>query len=310
MGAILNNELPAEYQYINIYNSEISPSTIHCNNATLTRYFRTQYLNRALSVYKFTLPKNWSKSYFLYCLYVFGYIAVVNTDKYGIIPQACGLQGFNIFFEPSDVVISNPLISNILNVKIGKQTELIKLTPDFRGVMDVINYYADYASLFSETMATNLTNSKLAYVFMSKDKKSAESFKRMFDQIQSGDPAVFADSKLFNESMDNFRTFTQNLSGNYIMGDLINDFRQMENLFNSYFGIPNSNTTKKERLITDEVNANNVETVSIASVMFESLTESIAKVRDMFGLSENELNVEWRFPQDTENETEVLTDEP
>ena len=62
-------------------------------------------------------------------------------------------------------------------------------------------------------------------------------------------------------------------------------------MFDTEIGIPNANTDKRERLITDEVNANNVETYSKCSMWLENLQEACQKVNRMFGLS---ISVDWR----------------
>ena len=64
-------------------------------------------------------------------------------------------------------------------------------------------------------------------------------------------------------------------------------------MFDTDIGIPNANTDKRERLVTDEVNANNIETQSKCAMWLEELQESIKATNDMFGL---DLSVEWRFP--------------
>ena len=62
-------------------------------------------------------------------------------------------------------------------------------------------------------------------------------------------------------------------------------------MYDTDIGIPNANTDKKERLISDEVNANNYETMAKCSLWLEQLKEDIEKVKDMFGI---ELSVDWR----------------
>ena len=52
---------------------------------------------------------------------------------------------------------------------------------------------------------------------------------------------------------------------------------------------------KKERLITDEINANNIATKAKSEVWFENINDSIDKVRKLFGLSKADLSVEWRY---------------
>ena len=62
-------------------------------------------------------------------------------------------------------------------------------------------------------------------------------------------------------------------------------------MFDTDIGIPNANTDKRERLISDEVNANNVETYSKCALWLDELQESCAKTRDMFGV---DIAVDWR----------------
>ena len=76
-----NNLIPADYAYINVYNASRSPSTVHVKNTRLRNYFRKYLLQKAMSVFKWTLPEEWDKDYFLYTLYGMGFISVLNTDK-------------------------------------------------------------------------------------------------------------------------------------------------------------------------------------------------------------------------------------
>ena len=69
--------------------------------------------------------------------------------------------------------------------------------------------------------------------------------------------------------------------------------RRVENEFCTRVGIPNTNTDKKERMSTDEVNMNNAETTGLADQWLETLQDCSEKARDMFQL--DKLNVEWRI---------------
>lgn len=88
---------PYMYDYVNAEVSQHSPSTVHTKNTELQRFFARYLLQKAMSVFKWDLPETWDRDYFLYVLYGIGYIAVINTDRYGVIPQQCGLEGYNIF---------------------------------------------------------------------------------------------------------------------------------------------------------------------------------------------------------------------
>lgn len=287
------NGAPYYYNYINAETSQVTPSTVHVKDSGLCRYFTKYLLQKAMSVFEWDLPETWNKDYFLYVLYCWGYVAVVNTDKFGVIPQGCGLKGYDVFYAPTHAVIANPLLSGILEPRIGTQCELLKLQPDFSGILDLVGHYAEQMALASQSVSVNLLNSKLSYVFTAKTKALAESLKKMYDQIASGDPAVVIDSRLKNaaDGEETWKAFEQNVGGNYIVTNLLADLRKIEAMFDTEIGIPNANTDKRERLIQDEVNANNIETYSKCAMWLENLQDACKRVNDMFGIS---IAVRWR----------------
>ena len=287
------NGAPYYYNYINAETSQVTPSTVHVKDSGLCRYFTKYLLQKAMSVFEWDLPATWNKDYFLYVLYCWGYVAVVNTDKFGVIPQGCGRKGYDVFYAPTHAVIANPLLSGILEPRIGTQCELLKLQPDFSGILDLVGHYAEQMALASQSVSVNLLNSKLSYVFTAKTKALAESLKKMYDQIASGEPAVVIDSRLKNaaDGEETWKAFEQNVGGNYIVTNLLSDLRKIEAMFDTEIGIPNANTDKRERLIQDEVNANNIETFSKCAMWLENLQDACKRVNDMFGLS---ISVRWR----------------
>jgi hypothetical protein len=288
---------PTMFDYVNECNSRISPSTVHVSGTGLAHFFRRYLLQKAMSVFKWDLPKTWNRDYFLYVLYCWGYISVFNTDKFGVIPQACGLQGYSVFYQPTNAIITNPLLRGMKNLKIDTQCTLFKLQPDYGGIMDIVNYYADMLALCAETAGVNLVNSKLSYVFFAKNKAQSETYKSMYDDIASGNPAVVIDKDMLKaDGSVAWQPFQQNVGQNYIVGDILDDMRKIETMFDTAIGIPNANTDKKERLLTDEVNANNAETGTLCELWLEELQKVCEKTRKMFGIR---ISVDWRVKPQT-----------
>lgn len=288
---------PVFYDHQNIVLSEISPSTVHSQNTQLVHYYKRYLLQKAMSVFKWKIPEHWNRDYLLYSLYCRGVVAVFNTDRFGVIPQMCGLAGYGVFYQPTRAIIANPLINQSIEARIGESCELLKLQPDFGGIMDMVAQYAELMALTSEMVSMNVVNSKLSYVFTSGNKAAAESFKKLYDKITGGEPAVVVDKALMlPDGSKAWEAFEQNLRQNFIAGDGLSLLRQIENQFATDIGIPNANTEKRERAVVDEVNANNVETYSKCALWLESLQDGCERVKRMFG--ENlggELAVDWRF---------------
>lgn len=286
---------PFMFDHMNVYNSIRNPSTMHATDTGLSMFFQRYLLQRAVSQFKWSMPKHWEKNYTLYCLYCWGFYSVVRTDKFGIIPQGCTLKGYNVMYGPTNAVIANPLIRGILEPRIGIECEIVRLQPDYGGVWDLVTFYADMMALTAATAGSNILASKLAYVFAAQNKAFSESFKKMFDQIASGEPGVVVDKNLVDPDTGklNVQLFANNLKANYIAPDLLEDLKEWERRFDTEIGIPHTNSDKKERLVSGEVNANATESYTRVDMWLETLQECCEKVNTLFG--DKIISVDWRL---------------
>ena len=279
--------------FCNFMNATPEAHAVHVTDTGLSRFFQRYLLQKAISVFKWDIPKQWSQEHFLYTLYCMGYVAIINTDRFGVIPQPCSLYGYDVFYRPTNALVSNPLLRGITSPRIGVECTLIKLQPDYGNIMDLVTFYADMLALSAQTAGVNLFNSKLSYVFGAKNKAFAKSFAEMYDRIASGQPMVVVDKDLFNtDGTPNWQEFQQNVGQNYIADRVLEDMLKWENMFDTDIGIPNANTSKKERLITDEVNANNIETATKCELWLDTVKDGCNVARDMFGI---ELDTDWRY---------------
>jgi len=257
-------------------------------------YFVKYLLQQAMARYEFTLPDKpgWDKAYFIYTLFVAGYGAVLKTPKFGTIFQWCTLGGYDINYMPKTATVTNPALEETYIRTIHKDCEIIKMQPLYGSIMDIVGYYADLMAMTSEAIGVNILNSKLAYIFAAGSRAVAESFKRLFDTVAGGEPMVVADEKLFDKTTGRLKVdyFTQNLRDNYIANDLFESLKNIENKFYTDMGFYNA-VEKKERLLVDEVNANNEATMSKCTLWLETMRESMERANNMFGLN---LNVKLR----------------
>lgn len=295
---------PIYYDHANMLTACNNPNSIHTQNTQLTAFFRRYLLQKAISVFEWKLPENWNRDFFLYVLYCWGVVAVIRTNKFGVIPQGCGLTGYNVQYQPTHAIITNPLLRGILSPQIGRQCEIIKLQPDYGGIMDLVNSTAEDMALASEALSMNLVNSKLSYVFAASGKSVAESFKQMYDKIMSGKPAVFVDKDLFTEEgKPLWNAWAQDLNNTFIAPEIMDTMHEIEARFDQQIGIPSANTDKKERLVVDEVNANNADTFCKAALWLEELQQCCARVNKMFYRGREKVSVNWRkIPQEITEE--------
>lgn len=250
---------------------------------------------KAISIFEWKLPEHWAKNYFLYILYLWGWVAVIETDKFGVIPQGCGIRGYDVFYQPTHAIITNPLLDGILEPRIGRECTLIKLQPDYGGVYDLVSYYANLMAICAETACLNIFNSKLSYIFFAKNKTIAETLKKLYDRVGSGEPISVIDKALFGDDNEKlWDVFAQDLKGNYLANDILETMRTLEMRFCQELGIPTVINEKKERLNVDETNGNNIETYSRPALWLEELKKSCKETRDLFGI---DIDVNWRFKE-------------
>ena len=284
---------PYFYDVVNLAQSEIQPGEVHSQNTGLVFYFRRYLLERAMSVFRWKMPEHWNDAYFKFALFGIGFVAIINTDKYGVIPQHGTLGGRGVFYQPTHVCIANPLINTAVMPRIGTDCALIQLRPDYAGIMDMVNDYAEAMALTSELFSLNTLNSRLSFVFGAKDKRAAESYKKGMDELYSGRPLTILDKSLLGDNGEpSWQLLLQNVGQNYVAGEALENIRRLECKFDNEIGIPaNLATQKKERTISAEVEANDVETYTRAASWLERLQAGCEQARDMFGI---ELSVDWR----------------
>lgn len=305
----MSDNPPFDYADENMYNAVRSPSTIHVKNTILRRYFFKYLFQKAISVFKWNgIPEEWDMAYFLYTLYLRGFIAILNTAKFGTICQEAELGGYNLYRRPAWCIITNPLLNTITaniagstgSVELMKgdtKCAIIKLQPDYSPIRDLVGYYADQLALSAEAIGINMLNVKTATVFGAENTQQAQAYKKMFDKISSGEPAVVIGKELLDEEgKPTWFPFTQHLKESYLVSDILSDMRKIEAMYDTEIGIPNANTDKRERLVTEEVNANNVETATRAELWLEEIRKGLNIANSMFDLS---ISVDWRVKPDT-----------
>ena len=293
---MINNTDLSMSEINNVLQSAFLPPVKGLNNMSAL-YFRKYLFQKLLSAFKFTIPELWNRDYFQYVLFGWGFICIFDSgaDGFGVIPQRCGLTGYNLFYQPRQVIITNPLLPNVHYRTINEDCVVLKINPNYSGVLDIVDYYAVKMAMLSADIESNLINSKLSYIFTVKNQSTANSVKKLYDQISQGNPAVVVDKDLRNEDgSSNWDVFQQNLSGNYIVSDLLQDMRRIENEFCCKVGIPTMNTEKRERMSEAEITRNDVETESLIDGWIERLTDDISKANKMFPNLNMKVEKRWK----------------
>ena len=281
---------PLNYDQINNIEGFIQPSMLkYCNSVTYA-YWQRSLFQRAISTIDFkNRPDTWKASvrdFFYWCLFRFGYIGVFDTDEFGLSFQPGNLYGFDFYYQPVEFIVANPKLS--ARFKIHEECEILKLTPDYRGIFDIISYYAMLLSALDSGINMSIVNSKFAYLMGAKNKGAAESLKKIFDKIASGEPAVIFDQSLLPidpQSKEESWSFLErsNLKQSYLTTDQLMDRSTLLSSFDAEIGIRSLPYNKKERLVTAEAESRKQDSTARLEVWKATLDSSLELVNKMFG---------------------------
>ena len=275
---------PIMYEGLNLYNSMRSVAGRVQNDLNTQFYMRALY-QRVLAGARFKTPVEWAKGkrYFKNVLFTQGFIGVVKTAKFGIIPQIANPYGYGIFLQPTNLKVTQPLVE--FDGEIGKNCEVINLTNDWLGIWDIVEHYAVRLSTAIASVDVSLLNSRVSLLAAARNKNAAETLKYLYEKISAGEPFAVYDKYLKQEGIDKDEdpiwTYSQDVANNYITDKLLADMDTILHQFDNEVGIL-AIGEKKERMITDEVQTMNDDTCARASTWFENLSDSFDRVNRLF----------------------------
>jgi hypothetical protein len=284
--------IPLNYEQINNIEGHIQPSMLkYCNSVTYT-YWQRSLFQRAISTIDFKgLPEHWEASvrdFFYWCIFAYGYVGVFDSEEFGLSFQPGALYGFDFYYQPTEFIVANPKLSK--RFKIHEQAEIIKLTPDYRGIWDIICYYSMLLSALDSGINSSIVNNKFAFLMGAKNKAAAESLKKIFDKVASGEPAVVFDNNLLPidpQSKEEPWSFLDrpNLKQSYLTTDQLMDRQTLLSAFDAEIGITSLPYNKKERLVTAEAQSREQDSTARLMVWKNTLDSSLKLVNNMFNIN-------------------------
>ena len=277
------------YRYGGIYDRQMSFNS--GPNFSMEYWTRSLYQRLTALINIKGLPEGSEKQYawdidaLKYALFFLGYMGVFESKKYGVVPQPGTIAGYGLQYQPTGFIVNTPYFQFGRPLRIGVECELIKLTPDYTGVFDIITKYASELKEIDTSIRSAARGSRFAYALIADSDKSARTMKAIREKIINGDDVII-DEKVVRNKADAdqlpWYQFDRDLKQNYILGELLEARRNTLVDFYREIGVRMLDD-KKERMITGEVAAGNAETFIRSEVWAEALKTSIAKVNAMFG---------------------------
>lgn len=274
-----------EYEGLNGYNVYDGTRSVNglVENDLNTCYFMRSLYQRLYAGLTIKCPDLWNKNYFKNVLFGQGFIGIIDHPDYGVIPQICAPTGERgIFLQPTKILVSQPLVR--FEGDIGVNCEIVRLTPDWLSVIDIVEHYAVRMAIAITSYDVAMINNRAAFMAAGKNKSAIETIKQLYEDMTKGKPLLVYDKALKDEGLDEsdpIWTFTADLKNNYISDKILADLHTIREDFDTEIGIA-AIGDKKERMITDEVDKLTADSTARAETWFDMLTQSFDKVNALF----------------------------
>lgn len=280
----------AERDLLNRYFS-VEPRSVEGLNNTSVLYYTQQLIKKLFGVFEIQgAPDGWDINYMKERIFLDGRLCVTDTAM-GVLPLQTGVAGINVFNHPTTCVIANPVLGSFERL-IDTDCALVLLQYDYGNAWPMINRYAALLASCDGSIAVNLINSRVAAIFGAENKKEAESYKLMYDQITEGKPGVFIGEAMAKKLSE--RLMYNRVKESYVADQIENLKHQIMDDFLSDLGVENANTDKRERLITNEVESNYQEIRAGAEHWLDNINEGFAKANNLYNLNLRMIRREWQ----------------
>ena len=268
------------------------------NGATYVQYYnRLMELSMSMFEWK-NLPDTVDERYLELGLFSSGCMVFFKDDVIGELALNMTYQGgFDIYGEPTRRRAYSRY--NQFQTTLDKDNSVIIWNNMLRtnSALDVQMFAYRLYNL--DRIVDINANAQKTPVLITCDEKQKLTMKNLYLQYEGNYPVIFGDSNLDIKSLSVLKTDAPFVS------DKIYDLKvKIWNEALTYLGISNINTTKKERMITDEVIRNQGGTIASRYSRLESRRRAVKKINKMFGLN---ITVDYREDfQSTDIENDTL----
>ena len=288
--------LPLNYDKINLIEGTYQPSQVKCNSVAFDYWVRSLF-ERATSNLEFGLPEMWQgdiANFWYYCMVRFGFVSIQDLtgrgkrgDEIGLCFSPVNLTGINFYYGRTLAVLSNPTLDESYELEIGKDCVLCCLTPDKIGIWDIITRYAEMLANLDNAINISIINNKVPYILGGKTKAAVQTLKKIMDKVNSGQPAVFYDSRIQDDAQTKdtpfqFLKLFDNPKQNYLTTDQLIDLHTILSDFDAEVGIPTIPYQKKERETEYESKSKITDGCARSLVWKRTVKQSLVEVNNMF----------------------------
>ena len=250
------------------------------NDLTYTDYFYRLGLI-AKTRFEWTgLPNGIDEKWIERYLFHEGQCMFFKDEKLGFMVAKCNIGGnLNYYDEPTRLI---PVATNYAEAKSyinNEECVLIRNNDDMIPTRPTIELFALRLAQVTRTIDVNINAQKTPVLIRCSD-KSRLSVKNVYTQFTGNEPVIYGDKNLDTESMEVLKT-----EAPIVFDKLQIHKHDIWNEAMTYLGIDNANMDNRERLVDDEVRANNAQIEMSAQVALKARERACELINNVFGLN-------------------------
>lgn len=189
--------------------------------------------------------------------------------------------GVNCYDDPTTVtpVATNYVYKGKAPLTCGENCYIIRNNDLRLPEFSVVRYYAYKLTNIDRAIDVNIEAQKTPTIITCTDKQRL-SLKQAISQRKDNEPVIYADN-----SFDKDMITTLDLNTPMVFKDLQLQKHMVLNEFFTDIGVNNANMDKKERMVANEVEANNEQVKACEDVLLRSREEACNRINEIFGLN-------------------------
>ena len=247
------------------------------NDHTYTDYYNRLSLLARVRYEWENLPNNIDERWIEKYLYYYGQCLFFMDDNLGLMVAKCNLSGtLNNYDEHTHLT---PFGTNYKgkSLRVGKECVLIRNNDDCIPTMPTIQLYAFKLANISRTADVNIHAQKTPQLILCNEKQRL-TMKTVLNKVNDFEYAVFGDKNL---DIDGITTL--NLNAPVVFDKLELQKHATWNECMTFLGINNANQDKRERLVDDEVQANNEQVEYNAQIGLKTRQMACKQINELYG---------------------------
>ena len=238
------------------------------------------FKNIALNIFQWdNLPKGLTSEYIERKLFERGSLFFYQSAKTGglLCLPADNADNLNVYEYPLSMRTNGHNFFEDVKYESGV---LIKNNPLKTSTLQTLAFWLENIVDIFSAFKTNLNHSKTPYV-ISGTKEQMLTLKNLLEQVTGNSIAVFVD-----KSLSDLTSIDLKQTGVQFIGDkLLDAYDRIEDKMLTFLGINNTNTSKRERLVVDEVNSNNDEIENNLDTFFTARKNAVDEINKKFDLN-------------------------